>query len=94
LALRFNFPHNVLKGLVIDALLRGGTRDLSLNDLLTGIPHDSKAATSKQGLAIALMAFGRSNPDNVRGRAVPAIIYDASSGLRSFAKTLLTIRSA
>jgi hypothetical protein len=93
LALRFNFPHNVLKGTVIDALFSGESRNLCLNDLLTGIPQDIHTGKAKLGLANSLMELGRSSPDTVRGRAVPAVIYDTHSGIRSFVKTLLTIRA-
>ena len=88
LSFNFNFPHNLLKGIVIDALLRGKHWDLSVNDLLTGIPPGGRKSDSKVLLAQTLMAYARSSPDRIRGRDVPVITYDPSSGLRSFAKTL------
>src|SRR5262249_41849614 len=33
----FNFSHNVLKGTIVDALLRGSRWDVSFDDLLTGL---------------------------------------------------------
>ena len=43
----FNFPHNLLKGVVIDALLRGEPWKLSLNALLTGLPRGGAESESK-----------------------------------------------
>jgi hypothetical protein len=64
----FNFSHNVLKGTVVDALLWGEAWDLSLNDLLTGVPRAGVAEGSQQLLATTLMGYARSNPDRIRGR--------------------------
>src|SRR5262249_44678939 len=38
----FNFPHNLLKAVVIDALGRGEPWNLTLNDLLTGVPREER----------------------------------------------------
>src|SRR5262249_33106140 len=35
----FNFPQNLSKAIVVDALLRGEPWNLTLNDLLSGIPR-------------------------------------------------------
>src|SRR5262249_49788089 len=40
LALFFNFSHNVVKGLVVDAVLRARPWAVALNDLLTSLPPD------------------------------------------------------
>ena len=53
----FNFSHNVVKGTVVDALLWGEAWDVSLNDLLTGVPADRTRAGSQQLLAATLMAL-------------------------------------
>jgi hypothetical protein len=42
----FNFSHNVLKGIVVDALLRGQPWDVSFNDMLTAITVRLKPDTS------------------------------------------------
>src|SRR5262249_60575615 len=36
----FNFSHNVLKGTIVDAMLRGEPWTVSFNDLLTALPAD------------------------------------------------------
>ncbi len=80
----FNFSHNVVKGTVVDALLWGEAWDLSLNDLLTGIPRAGIEQGSQQLLATTLMGYARSNPDRIRGRLMPVIVYDPSAGRRAF----------
>ena len=80
----FNFSHNVVKGTVVDALLWGEAWDLSLNDLLTGVPRSGIDEGSQQLLATTLMGYARSNPDRIRGRLMPVIVYDPQSGRRAF----------
>lgn len=94
----FNFSHNVVKGTVVDALLWGEAWDLTLNDLFTGMPRPSTSsgrpersrgagrrdADDKQLLATTLMGYARSNPDRIRGRLMPVIVYDPQSGRRAF----------
>jgi len=77
----FNFSHNVLKGTIVDALLRGKPWDLSFNDLLTarGPKEESKAA-----LARTLMGYARSSPDRIRGRLMPVIVFDPDAGREAF----------
>ena len=50
----FNFSHNVVKGTVVDALLWGEAWDVSLNDLLTGVPRAGLDEGSQQLLATTL----------------------------------------
>ena len=80
----FNFSHNVVKGAVIDALLWGEAWDVSLNDLLTGVPRAGLEDGSQQLLATTLMAYARSNPDRIRGRLMPVIVYDPQAGRRAY----------
>lgn len=80
----FNFSHNVLKGTVVDALLWGEAWDLSLNDLLTGVAREGVEEGSQQLLATTLMGYARSNPDRIRGRLMPVIVYDPQSGRRAY----------
>jgi hypothetical protein len=80
----FNFSHNVLKGTVVDALLWGEPWDLTLNDLFTGVPRAGIEEGSQQLLATTLMGYARSNPDRIRGRLMPVIVYDPQSGRRAF----------
>jgi hypothetical protein len=87
----FNFSHNVLKGTVVDALLRSEAWNLTFNDLLTGISSDADAA-SKEHLANTLMGYARANPDRIRGRLMPVIVYDPATGRDAFAVTMRKIR--
>jgi hypothetical protein len=80
----FNFSHNVVKGTVVDALLWGEAWDVSLNDLLTGVPRAGLEEGSSQLLATTLMAYARSNPDRIRGQLMPVIVYDPQSGRRAY----------
>jgi hypothetical protein len=88
----FNFSHNVLKGTVIDALLRGDAWKLSFNDLLTGLPPEESNGASKIALATLLMGYARSNPSPIRGRLMPVIVYDPASGHEAFAVTMRKIK--
>ena len=80
----FNFSHNVVKGTVLDALLWGEAWDVSFNDLLTGVPRAGLEDGSPQLLATTLMGYARSNPDRIRGRLMPVIVYDPQAGRRAF----------
>jgi hypothetical protein len=90
LAFYFNFSHNVLKGTVIDALLRGRPWPLTLNDLLTGVPREASAP--KEELAMTLMGYARSAPDRIRGRLMPVIVYDPGAGRQAFGVTMRKIK--
>jgi hypothetical protein len=92
LSFYFNFPHNVLKAMVVNTLLDAGTNRITLNDLLTDVSCDERVATAKQAMARTLMGYARSSPDTVGGRPVPAIVYDPNAGVRNFAKVLLTMK--
>ena len=84
----FNFSHNVVKGTVVDALLWGEAWEVSLNDLLTGVPRPDLDEGSQQLLATTLMAYARSNPDRIRGKLMPVIVYDPQAGRRAFTVAL------
>lgn len=84
LSFYFNFSHNVVKGAVVDALLWGEPWDVSLNDLLSGVPRAGLDEGSQQLLATTLMGYARSNPDRIRGQLMPVIVYDPQAGRRAF----------
>ena len=84
----FNFSHNVVKGTVIDALLWGKYWDVTLNDLLSGAPRTGLEEGDKQMLAATLMGYARSNPDRIRGKLMPVIVYDPQAGRRAFTITM------
>jgi hypothetical protein len=92
LSLLFNFSHNVLKGMVVDALLRGEASALSLNDLLTGTSGGGAEAEAKQTVVNTLFGYAQSSPDRIRGQLTPAIIYDPSCGREAFSVTMRKIR--
>jgi hypothetical protein len=85
----FNFSHNVLKGTIVDALLRGEPWRVSFNEMLgiavrpaaDGAPdHDD----DRERLARTLMDYARANPDRISGRPMPVIVYDPRAGHRAF----------
>ena len=80
LAFFFNFSHNVVKGTVIDALLRGRPWSVGLDDLLTA----SGDGAPKEELAVTLMGYARSSPDRINGRLTPVIVYDPDTGREAF----------
>ena len=88
----FNFSHNVLKGMVVDALLRGEVWPLTFNDMLTSLSHADTVATAKLDLAATLMGYARANPDTIRGRPMPVIVYDPATGRDAFAVTIRKIK--
>ena len=88
----FNFSHNVLKGTIVDALLRGRAWPLTFDDMLTSLARDAAEVTLKQELAATLMGYARANPDTIRGRPMPVIVYDPATGRDAFAVTMRKIR--
>ncbi len=80
----FNFSHNVVKGMVIDALVRGRPWKLTFNDLLSGVPRGQPETESRLQLAETLMGYARANPHRIRGRLRPVIVYDVQSGREAF----------
>jgi hypothetical protein len=80
----FNFSHNVLKGVVVDALLNDRPCALTFDDLLTGLPREGPQAALKAEVATMLMAYARDNPHRIRGRLRPVIVYDVQSGREAF----------
>ncbi len=94
LSLFFNFSHNVLKGTIVDALRWGEPWQVTLNDLLTGVACDdlkAPKAGTKQKLATRLMSYARANPDLIRGRLMPVIVYAPQTGYRAFTSTVTRI---
>ena len=88
LAFFFNFAHNVLKGLLIDAVLEGRPWPVGFNALLTGLPTEPEALDSRQALAETLMSYARANPHRIRGRLRPVIVYDVAAGRAAFSTTI------
>ena len=89
LAFFFNFSHNVLKGTVVDALLRGRAVAADLRrhaDRPVARPASEPAL--KVELARTLMGYARANPDTIRGRPMPVIVYDPDAGSRAFSVML------
>ena len=92
LAFFFNFSHNVVKGMVVDALLRGRAWALTFDDMLTALSREAAEPALKQELAVTLMGYARANPDTIRGRPMPVIVYDPATGRDAFAVTMRKIR--
>ncbi len=92
LAFFFNFSHNVLKGTIVDALLRGEPWPLTVDDLLTGLERGAPKNALRRALAETLMGHARANPDMIRGRLMPVIVYDPRTGRQAFAATMEKLR--
>jgi hypothetical protein len=90
----FNFSHNVLKGTIIDALLRGDAWTVSFNDLLTGPSAGRSAAGSREALALTLMGYARRHPHRIRGQLMPVIVYDPVAGRVAHQSTMACLRAA
>jgi hypothetical protein len=81
----FNFSHNVLKGVVADALLRGQPWPVSFNDLLAMVRLKPDTTDDvREPLARTLMDYARKNPDRINGELTPVIVYDPRAGHRAF----------
>lgn len=80
----FNFPHNLVKGVVVDAAFRGAPWPLSLDDLVTAFPKTPELDAGRRSLATTLMGYALASPDTIRGRPHPAIVCDPAAGLRAF----------
>ncbi len=94
LSLFFNFSHNVLKGAVVDALLRGDAWTVSFNDLLTGPSGGRSAAGSREALALTLMGYARRHPQKIRGQLMPVIVYDPVSGRAAHQSTIACLKAS
>jgi hypothetical protein len=93
LSFRFNFPHNVQKGAVVDALLWGEPWPLTLNDLLTELAGPEREGRTREALARTLMRQARAAPAPIRGKLMPVIVYDTQDGIASFEETLEALAS-
>jgi hypothetical protein len=93
----FNFSYNLVKGAVVDAMLWGEPWPISLNELLTAAPSPVPGApppARRETLAVTLMDYARKNPEKIRGKLMPVIVYDPVTGGRTFATALALLRQA
>ncbi len=88
LSFTFNFPHNLVKGIVVDATRRGIPWPMALEDLVTALPRTPELDLARRSLATTLMGYALANPDTIRGRPHPAIVCDPAAGLRAFEVTV------
>jgi hypothetical protein len=88
----FNFSHNVLKGTIIDSLLWGEARHVTLNDMLSGISSADGQSAARLTLANTLMDYARANPHRIRGRLMPVIVYDPGAGRQAFSIAMRKLR--
>jgi len=93
LSLFYNFSHNVLKGTIIDAILRGDPWTVSFNDLLTGPSGGPSRLGSREALANTLMAYARRAPQKIRGQMRPIIVYDPAAGRAAHQATMKQLRA-
>jgi hypothetical protein len=92
LALFFNFSHNVVKGLVVDAVLRARPWTVTLNDLLTARPPGPASSADTTDAAQTLMGHARRSPARIRGRLTPVIVYDPATGRHAFGVAIRRLR--
>jgi hypothetical protein len=93
----FNFSYNLIKGSVVDAMLWGEPWPISLNELLTAAPSSAPGGAPpkrRETLAVTLMDYARKNPEKIRGKLMPVIVYDPATGARAFATALALLRPA
>ena len=92
MSLFFNFSLNVLKGTVADGLLRGDAWTVSLNDLYTGVPRAELKNQAKVRLSQLLTTYARRNPDTIRGRLSPVIVYDPITARQYFGGAMRALK--
>jgi len=98
LGLFFNFSHNVVKGLVVDAVLRARPWPVGLNDLFTSLAPEggpraaAGSASNPRQAATTLMEYARRSPDPIGGRPTPAIVYDPATGRQLFGAAMRRLR--
>lgn len=90
-AFTFNFPHNLLKGIVVDAAARGRPWPLSVDGLLTAIPPEESRQAQRLALATTLMKYALLSPDTIRGRPHPAIVYHPAAGQEAYERIITTL---
>ena len=66
---------------------------MSFNDLLTRQSSGDGKTEAKAKLATTLMTYARANPDTIRGRLMPAVVYDPRTGRQAFAAALRQLRT-
>ncbi len=92
LALFFNFSHNIVKGAVVDAVLRSRPWSVGFNDLLTARSATPAEAAARLDLARTLMQYAQAHPDRIRGELTPVIVYDPRAGHAAYTVTLKKLR--
>jgi hypothetical protein len=88
----FNFSHNVVKGTVIDALLEGRSWPITFNHLLTRRAEAEAPLPVREQLAHTLMDYARANPQQIRGRLMPVIVYDPGAGRQAYSVAMRKLR--
>jgi hypothetical protein len=88
----FNFSHNVVKGTVIDALLERRPWPVTFEGLLTSRADEADMNVIKIGLARTLMDYARANPQRIRGRLMPVIVYDPAKGRQAFSVAMQKLK--
>jgi hypothetical protein len=91
LSFTFNFPHNLVKGIVVDAARRGAPWPLALEDLVSALPRTPQLDLARRSLATTLMGYALANPDTIRGRPHPAIVCDPAAAVRAFEAVVLQL---
>jgi hypothetical protein len=89
----FNFSHNIVKGIVADALMRRRVWDVRFNDLLTVRAATPADRERRIELALTLMSYAQANPDRIRGQLTPVIVYDPRAGHAAFTVTMRKLRT-
>jgi hypothetical protein len=93
IAFNFNFPHNLLKGMMVNALTRENFPNIPVNDLLTSFPRTPETQFQRETLLNYLMQDAGLSPEILKsGKEALVIHYDIHAGLRNFVKTMATIR--
>jgi hypothetical protein len=92
LSFSFNFSHNILKGIVIDALIWRVPSQVTLNDLLRASAPGSPDGEAKKKVTGALVSYARASPDTIRGRPWPVIMYDSRAGRQFFSFMMRTVK--
>jgi hypothetical protein len=92
IAFNFNFPHNLLKAIVVDALLQNEPSAVSFNDFLSRFSGTKDPQIVPRPLIDRLLGYAQSSPDIIRGKPMPILTYDPYAGIRVFTRTMSILR--
>ena len=73
-------------------MLEGRSWPMTFNHLLTGRADEAAPLAERAQLARTLMDYARANPQTIRGRLMPVIVYDPAAGRQAYSVAMRKLR--